>query len=158
MRQFTPGGIRCPEAYAQGKMLDHSYWSGKMRGKITPSDNDMVVESYGCFLLCEISRDSKTLDDLSIGQRILLRRFAELPGVHCVAILRHGLLSISKPIDTANDILSATVYFDSGKRCAFLSGIEWRAFAVAWTYNAQNAIATVVWPNYSKAVREAPYA
>jgi hypothetical protein len=147
VRQFTPGGIRCPEAYAQGKMLDHSWWSGKMRGKITPSDSDMVMESYGCFLLCEISRHADTLEDLSVGQRLLLQRFAELPGTHCVTILRHGLFSISKPIDTANDIISATVYFDCGKRSVVLDGIQWRHFAIAWTYNAKNAIDTFLRPN-----------
>lgn len=146
MRQFTPGGIRCPEAYAQGKMLDHSWWSGKMRGKITPSDIDMVVESHGCFLLCEISRSFDTLEELSTGQRILLQRFAKIPGTHCVAILRHGLFSMSRPVETANDIVSATIYFDRGTCCSVLDGLQWREFAVAWTYDARNAIDTFLRP------------
>lgn len=140
MRTFTPGGIRCPEAYAQGKMLDHSWWSGKMRGRITPSDIDMVVESYGCALFCEISRDHEQFEDLPTGQRLLLQTLAKLNGGHCVALLRHGLFSHSKPIDTANDILSATVYFDCGSRSATIEGEEWRAFAVDWTFNSTAAV------------------
>ncbi len=140
MKTFTPGGIRCPEAYAQGKMLDHSWWSGNMRGKITPSDIDMVIESHGCALFCEISREHEQLEDLSVGQRILLKTLARLNGCHCVALLRHGLFSHSKPIDTANDILSATVYFDCGTRSVTLNRQEWRAFAVDWTFNASTAV------------------
>jgi len=140
MNGFTPGGIRCPEAYAQAKMLDHSSWFGVMRGKITPSDIDMVIESYGCFLFCELSRDNKTLAELSRGQRIMLIKASELPGTHCVAILTHGLLSHSKPIDTAFDIQSARVYFDSGRKKAILDGEEWREFAAHWTFNPAGAV------------------
>lgn len=142
MNSFTPGGIRCPEAYAQSKMLDHSSWHGEMRGKITPSDIDMVVESSGCFLWCEISRDAEKLSDLSRGQRILLSNAARLPGTHCVAILTHRLVSHSKPIDTAKDIQQATIYFDQGTRCAVLDGEGWRAFACHWTHDPAAAIRT----------------
>ena len=146
MNSFTAGGIRCPEAYAQGKMLDHSWWSGKMRGRITPSDIDMLVESYGSALFCELSRDHDCLEDLATGQRILLQTLARLNGTHCVALLRHGLFSMSKPIDTANDIISATIYFDAGTKSVGLDGSEWREFAVAWTFNAKQAIDTVLRP------------
>lgn len=142
MRQFTPGGIRCPEAYAQAKMLDHSWWFGQMRGKITPSDIDMVVESYGCFLFCELSRGSVSLDDISRGQRILLSRLAKIPGTHCVVILSHHLFSHSKPIDTAMDVQQATVYFDGGSSSAVLDGDAWRAFACHWTHDPQGAVST----------------
>ena len=140
MKSFTPGGIRCPEAYAQGKMLDHSWWSGKMRGKITPSDIDIVIESHGCFLWCEVSRQYKTIEEMPTGQRILLANLSRLAGVHCVAVLYHGLMSGSKEIDTANDIASATVYFDRGTGVATLSPEDWRAFATAWTFHSPNAV------------------
>jgi hypothetical protein len=141
MNPFTAGGIRCPEAYAQGKMLDHSWWSEKMRGRITPSDIDMVVESYGCFLWCEISRDKETISEMSRGQKILLTNLSRLPGVHCVAVLCHELMSGSKQIDTANDIKTATVYFDGGAEVTTLTPDEWRGFACAWTFNPTNAVA-----------------
>lgn len=144
MNGFTPGGIRCPEAYAQGKMLDHSWWAGKMRGRITPSDIDMVIEAYGCALFCELSRDHASLEDIATGQRILLRTLATLNGGHCVALLRHGLFSMSKPIDTANDIVSATIYFDAGTKKVVLDGSEWRDFAIAWTFNPKQAIDIVL--------------
>lgn len=146
MRTFTPGGIRCPEAYARGKMLDHSWWAGKMRGRITPSDIDMVVESYGCVMFCEISRDHDRLEFLSRGQRILLRWLAKLNGCHCVALLRHGLFSHSRPIDTANDILSATVYFDGGTRVVTLENEEWKLFAIHWTSDPSGAVETHLRP------------
>lgn len=140
MKQFTPGGIRCPEAYAQGKMLDHSAWSGQMARGITPSDIDAFIESSGCFLFWELTRDAGKLEDIATGQRIALARLAKLPGTHCLAILRHGLFSISKLIDTANDINEATIYFDTGTRHVVLDGAEWRDFAVAWTYGPKAAI------------------
>lgn len=140
MKTFTPGGIRCPEAYAQGKMLDHSWWSGKMRGRITPSDIDAFVESYGCVLWWEVTRDAERLDDIAAGQRIAMRNFLGFGGIHAVAILRHGLMSHSKPIDTANDIKEATVYFDGGTRHAVLDTEQWKAFACDWTFNAKDAI------------------
>ena len=140
MNEFTRGGIRCPEAYAQGKMLDHSWWSGQMRGKITPSDIDMVVESYGCFLFCELSRDAEGLQAISRGQRIMLSNLVRLPGTHCVAILSHHLFSHSKPIDTAMDIVTATIYFDSGTKSTLLAGDEWRAFACHWTHDPAGAV------------------
>lgn len=141
MNHFTPGGIRCPEAYAQGKMLDHSWWFGNMRGKITPSDIDMVVESYGCFLWCELSRDAESIAELSRGQRIMLTNLSRIPGVHCVAVLRHGLLSQSKAIDTAMDVQCAAVYFDGGTRKVVLDGDEWRAFASHWTHDPAGSVA-----------------
>jgi hypothetical protein len=140
MKQFTPGGIRCPEAYAQGKMLDHAWWYGQMRGKITPSDIDMVVESYGSFLWCELSRDYSFIEELPRGQRIMLSNLSRIPGLHCVAILRHSLFSQSKAIDTAMDIESAAVYFDGGTHCASIGGDEWRAFASHWTHNPAGAV------------------
>lgn len=149
MQPFTPGGIRCPEAYAQGKMLDHSWWSGQMRGRITPSDIDMVVESHGCLLVCEITRDAESWNDLKAGQRILLMNVARLPGTHCVAILRHGLMSISKEINTATDIVEATVYFDSGSKSVVLDGDAWRDFAVLWTFNSAQAINDVLRPRHA---------
>lgn len=144
MNGFTPGGIRCPEAYAQSKMLDHSSWFGLMRGNITPSDIDMVVESYGCFLFCELSRDKGTLPELSRGQRIMLTRAAQLPGTHCVAILTHGLFSQSKPIDTALDIQQACIYFDAGAKKAKLSGDEWREFGAQWTFDPKAAVSNLL--------------
>ena len=140
MKTFTPGGIRCVEGYAQGKMLDHSWWSGKMRGRITPSDIDMVVESYGCFLWCEISRDCRTADEMPTGQKILLKNLAKLNGTHAVAVLYHGLMSQSKQIDTANDIETATVYFDGGTASVTLDPEEWRGFACGWTFHPANAV------------------
>lgn len=140
MNAFTPGGILWPEAMAQGKLLDHSWWSGRMRGRITPSDIDAVVESYGCFLWIEITRDASGINDLSSGQRILFENILKMPGIHAVAIARHGLMSHSKPIDTANDFEEVTVYFNNGRGKVNLDGESWRGFACDWTKGAKSAI------------------
>lgn len=143
MRQFTPGGIRCPEAYAQGKMLDHSWWSGQMARGITPSDTDMFIESAGCFLWCEISRDCETIEDIcraSKGQGIALRRLSRIQGMHAVAVLCHGLFSLSRPINTATDIRTATVYFNSGASVVTLDGEQWRSLACLWSENPVSAV------------------
>lgn len=149
MKPFTPGGIRCPEAYAQGKMLDHSWWSGRMRGRITPSDIDAFVESYGCVLWWEITRDAETIDDLAAGQRIAMKALLGFKGIHAVAILRHGLMSISKPINTATDIAEATVYFDGGQRFTVLGPEEWRQFACQWTFDASRAVDRFLRPGHA---------
>jgi hypothetical protein len=107
---------------------------------------EVAAEHDGSALFCELSRDHDCLEDLATGQRILLQTLARLNGTHCVALLRHGLFSMSKPIDTANDIISATIYFDAGTKSVVLDGSEWREFAVAWTFNAKQAIDTVLRP------------
>jgi hypothetical protein len=137
---FTPGGIRCPEAYAQGKMLDHSWWYGQMARGITPSDIDMVIESYGCFLFCELSRSTNSLYELSRGQRLMLVALSRIQGVHAVAILRHELFSQSKAVCTATDIVSARVYFHGGTENCVLNGDSWRGFASHWTRDPAGAV------------------
>jgi hypothetical protein len=57
---------------------------------------------------------------------------------------------MSKPIDTANDIISATIYFDLGTKNVVLDGSEWREFAVAWTFNAKQAIDSVLRPKIAE--------
>jgi hypothetical protein len=57
---------------------------------------------------------------------------------------------MSKPIDTANDIISATIYFDAGTKKVVLEGEEWREFAVAWTFNAKQAIDSVLRPKIAE--------
>jgi len=65
---------------------------------------------------------------------------SRLGGVHAVAVLRHGLMSGSKQIDTANDVQSATVYFDGGAGVVTLTSEEWRQFACGWTFHPANAV------------------
>lgn len=113
---------------------------------ITPSDIDMFIESGGCFLFCELSRDAESLNDLPTGQRIAFRNLARLPGIHCVALLRHGLMSISRQIDTATDIKSATVTFHAGTKAVAIDGDEWQRFAVLWSISPVRAIREVLEP------------
>lgn len=140
MKGFTPGGIRSPEAYAQGKMLDHSSWYGELARGITPSDIDAVVESYGQFIFMEFSRECESLADLKKGQRMMLRALSRLPGNHCVAVVRHAVFSHSKQINTATDVETAYVYFDMGQQVAVLDRDEWVTFVTQFTHFPNRAI------------------
>ena len=74
-----PGGIYSREAYALGKMLDHSSWyreEPKLPRRIRPSDIDypiipLVFDNNGWLLMCELSRHCSKWNELSTGQRWL---------------------------------------------------------------------------------------
>lgn len=130
------GSIMCVEAYAQGKMLDHSSWN-LARG-ITPSDIDFYVESSGCFLWAEFSRNSVEIESLSRGQELAYTRLSRRPNADAVAVCRHGVPA-SRQIDTARDVESCTVYFASGTKSVLLDNGQWRKLVTKWSANPADA-------------------
>lgn len=130
------GAIMCAEAYAQGKMLDHSSWS-LARG-ITPSDIDFFVESSGCFLWAEFSRENVDIESLSRGQELAYTRLARRPNADAVAVCRHSVPT-SRQINTAHDVESCTVYFASGTKSVLLGNDEWQQLVTKWAANPADA-------------------
>jgi hypothetical protein len=130
------GKILSVEAYAQGKMLDHSGWI-LARG-ITPSDIDFFVESSGCFLFAEFSRDCNSIDCLSRGQELAYTRLARRPNADAVAVCRHSVPK-DRQIDTALDVESCTVYFASGTKSVLLNNEQWQQLVTKWALNPADA-------------------
>jgi hypothetical protein len=130
------GKILSVECYAQGKMLDHSGWS-LARG-ITPSDIDMFVESSGCFLYAEFSRECNAIDCLSRGQELAYTRLSRRPNSDAVAVCKHSVPK-DRQIDTASDVESCTVYFASGTKSLLLNNQQWQQLVAKWASNPADA-------------------
>lgn len=105
------GSIRTHAAYAQGKMLDHSRWSGVLPRLITPSDIDIVFDDARncrvCF--CELSRSSSTWIGISTGQRRLYSRLVASGHGKVFAVLLKHCTPVSNDIDTYSGVESFQV-------------------------------------------------
>jgi hypothetical protein len=131
------GAILCREAYAQGKMLDHSRWH--LDRCVTPSDIDMVVESYGCFLWGELTRKGCDWGNLSVGQRMMYESLSKIPGNHITCLARHSV-PVGEVIDTYNDIEAAAVRWASGTKSLLLDASQWKVLVTQWVPRPQQVI------------------
>ena len=141
---IKPGAIHSLEAYAQGKMLDHSGWYGILPRGITPSDIDAVFDNGGDILFCELSSQHATWGDLSRGQ--LLTYFNTIGPVsrHFAVLLKHSVSG--RQIDTLNDIDSFHIMIRKDRDILFwpdqensASGERWNRFAKFWFKSAPAA-------------------
>lgn len=76
------GAIYNEQAYAQGKMIDHSKWqTGEKRlpRNITPSDIDMIFDNRGHQLAIELTRGEKKWTEIQAGQRGVMEGFIICP-------------------------------------------------------------------------------
>lgn len=128
------GGIHSEEAYALGKMLDHSAWSDLPR-KITPSDLDMAFDNDGKIIFGELSSSECEWQRLSRGQRLLYEN-AIKNSPHCAVLCKHAVsLADGRPIDTRGDITSFQVMlYDYGLViCPVFDGNDrWQKFILRW--------------------------
>lgn len=132
------GAIICRERYAQGKMLDHSGW--RLARGVTPSDIDFVVESYGCFLWAELTRNGCDWSSLKTGQRVLYDSLAKIPGNHVVCLARHSVPA-SRDIDTYEDIEAAAVRWSCGSKSLILDASQWRILVTEWVARPHKVVA-----------------
>lgn len=132
------GAILIEEAYAAGKMLDHSEWQNILPRGITPSDIDMFIESHGMFLWCELKYGYCRWNNLSVGQRIAFRKLMfSNPRKHFICLLTHLCDNIQ--INTVTDIESVYLYL-AKERVLFELSIpfgKWPDF-VAWFCRGKN--------------------
>jgi hypothetical protein len=128
------GTILHEQAYAQGKMLDHSGWSGKLPRKITPSDIDFVFDNRGSFLFGELTKDDLGWAGLNTGQQMLYQHL--LNGTSWIAVLCHHSVPSDRQIDTYADIDSfIPMIWANGKmyQAERFVGVErWQKFVISW--------------------------
>lgn len=132
MSKVSPirGAVFSEQAYAQGKMLDHSEWS--LPRKITPSDIDMCFDNDGRVLYCEISRHHSKWPELHIGQIKLYQ--AAVKSTQNLSVLCKHSVPANRQINTRSDIERFSVMVDCGHfqvTPVFESG-RWRAFVDGW--------------------------
>lgn len=139
------GRIRNSEAYARGKMLDHSGWQkgdNKLPRNITPSDIDMVFDNSGDVLFCEVSSSRVEWKDLDIGQRKTYQN--SIRGTDNFAVLcTHAVpLDAGRQINSRQDIQQFQVMvFDPKHRNPFVTtevfvgNDRWQKFVSVWFNN-----------------------
>ena len=128
----SEGKIVVEQAYAQGKMLDHSGFKHLPRG-ITPSDIDMVIDSAGDVMFCELSRNHNRWKALNYGQRLLYENLC-ISGQHICALLTHSV-NPTLAIRTHADIDSYHVMFAVNREIhtsPVRFGFSWPEFAQDW--------------------------
>lgn len=103
------GRIRNYELYAQGKMLDHSGWAGKLTRGRTPSDIDMVFDFAGTFLFIELKLNSPFFHDMSKGQRILYKNLVKLGHGKVIAVCAHIHTLPEQEVATLDDVIAFQV-------------------------------------------------
>ena len=125
------GAILVEQAYAQGKMLDHTSWR-LVRG-ISPSDIDFVIESGGNFGFVEFSKNFKSIEQLNHGQKLLYERLiSRMRKSDFVGLAYHNVPE-ERSIDTCRDVISAEIYTQRGNFS--LNQEQWEEFIATWTDN-----------------------
>jgi len=127
MNETPRGSIYAEEAYALGKMLDHSSWQHPRPGdeplprRITPSDIDMtatggmlsavpiVFDNRGKIVLGELSSHAREWHELNPGQRWTYESLLN-SSPHCAVLCHHSVRTEERRlIDTRYDIDSFQV-------------------------------------------------
>ena len=139
------GAIRNIDAYARGKMLDHSSWQlgeQKLPRLITPSDIDMVFDNRGWALFCEISRKHSKWSALRADAKGQHDTYLSTikNTVHCAVLCKHSVsLSAERAIDTRNDIESFQVMLYDPRLPLLMANTEiftgngrWQRFVFRW--------------------------
>ena len=125
------GAILVEQAYAQGKMLDHTSWR-LVRG-ISPSDIDFVIESGGNFGFVEFSKHFKSIEQLNHGQKLLYERLiSRIHKSDFVGLAYHNVPE-ERSIDTCRDVISAEIYTQRGNFS--LNQEQWEEFIATWPDN-----------------------
>ena len=134
------GAILVEQAYAQGKMLDHTSWR-LVRG-ISPSDIDFVIESGGNFGFVEFSKNFKSIEQLNHGQKLLYERLiSRLRKSDFVGLAYHNVPE-ERSIDTCRDVISAEIYTQLGNFS--VNQEQWEEFITTWTRSPAYAINTIL--------------
>ena len=130
------------EAYALGKMLDHSGWNGLLRNHITPSDIDMpgvtfAFDNKGAIIFADLSRSYTSWDKTLIGQRQLYEALAKY-GPHCSVLCKHSVApQTGKKINTLRDIeqFQVMVWDFEPVLSPIYDGAWWQQFVILWVNN-----------------------
>jgi hypothetical protein len=154
---ISRGDVFSEEAYAQGKMLDHSSWLEGDRilpRDITASDIDTVLlgkqlsflpvvfDNNGKAILCELSRGNKEWAWLNRGQ-IWLYESLIRDRPHCAVLCKHNAPCSGperRKINTRTDITSFQIMVHDHGGFVVTKVIEgneaWQDFVFAWYLDA----------------------
>ena len=142
-RRHSGGRILVEQAYAQGKMLQASAWSGDFPRGITPSDIDYVVESGGYFLFAEFNRGTGLFSELMGGQRYLYEKLWKISPRFLVAVVGHNAPR-DRPLCSKTDIESLEVRHHSGyqyqTQCPKLAKEAWFFFNTRLTKSPETLV------------------
>lgn len=137
------------EAYALGKMLDHSGWNGLLRDRITPSDIDIpgvpiFLDNNGAMIFADLTTSYQSWDKTLIGQRRGYEALCQW-GPHCSVLCRHSVKpGMGRKINTLRDVEQFQVMvwdFQASRQArgpsSFVlspvySGKWWQAFVQHW--------------------------
>jgi hypothetical protein len=148
------GDIYCEEAYALGKMLNHSAWQKgeqKLPRGITGSDIDAgyehslgafgsvpLFDNRGMILFLEFSRHEEKWENIKKGQRWVYEALIR-QGPHCAILCRHNVAPESgRKICTRHDVVSFQAMLnDHGVVISALneSNADWQKFVFEWFKN-----------------------
>jgi len=136
------GAIMHEQAYAQGKMLNHTGWRDILPRMITPSDCDMqFFDNNGRILLAEFSSRNTGWFELSKGQRMGYEALVKLgagPRVRCIACLCKHSVPKENQINTLTDVKTFSVMIpakcSAGVVCTFnpYPASIWNQFVSMW--------------------------
>ena len=159
---MSRGAIYNQQAYAQGKMLDHSQWN--LPRLITPSDIDVVFANGTSMLLCEFSSQHSGWADIQYGQRKLYADCVSASGGDMVAVLvRHSVPS-SRVICSATDCDTFQLMYqhknsdELGISEIFVSGTlnRWKLFVEGWFVSRAEAWKATTLPDSTACDRIQP--
>ncbi len=124
--QVEKGGIYAPEAYARGKMLDHSSWN-LPRG--SPSDIDMFIDNSGRILLVELDSEYPEWRNISKGQQIGYSNMVKAGKGDIFAVCaQHKIPEPGVKINTVSDVMAwQLMYYKDGNinYKGVFSGEDW---------------------------------
>ena len=127
------GAIYCEQAYAQGKMLDHSSWVGRLPRGCRPSDFDMVLDNAGLVIFGELSSQTDDWCAIKPAQRMLY--WNAIKGSRHVAVLCRHQVPATQQIDTCEDVQSFTLMYDVDGKPQYIHAFgnkNWQHFVTSW--------------------------
>ena len=136
---FAKGSIIAEQAYAQGKMLDHSSWPISPKGR-TFSDIDAVFDNNGWLIFVEFARSDLPLtwNNISAGQRWLYKSTLYNKQGSIAILACHNVPS-DQQIDTMKDITHASAMSHDFKTETSLSNKQWVQVVTTWDLCPQAA-------------------
>lgn len=135
----TAGSVILEEAYALGKMLDHSGWNGLLRDHITPADIDipgvpMVFDNKGAIIFADLTRSYLSWDKVLVGQWLLYEALAH-HGPHCSILCKHSVTpQTGRKINTLLDVeqFQVMVWDFEPVLSPVYDGTRWQHFVTLW--------------------------
>ena len=147
----TPGSIISEQAYAQGKMLDHSEWHGLLPRGATPSDIDMLIANRKKMIFVEFSRNCDDWEQLNTGQCWLYEDIVRNGAGKVIAALLQHSVPTDRTVRTISDVerfqimyLSPMSEIKTTRTFETEHGFCWRRFVEQWVIDATAAVQMLV--------------